>query len=385
MSDAVDGASFVCDSKAESLSDCVRVDSNSETKSSMDSRYEKETDIGGRDDSQPSSSYIDNPKGHSTHSNQETVRTSITTNIGGVQILAGANTNPEHSDNRMELEDLVPKDHPTAIHAAASIIALSRGDSARLRGGRRRKKDPIWRETEAQAKNGDWEGVLNRTHQCLLNPMIGYSQLNMESVSVESYLLTQANAKEKSHLLEHYEAVNNVLSAYKDLYEKKIDAKLAKDFQQLSRNFTYLPSRINMAQVRYDKFMHGKKFMISKSDQKLLDDLVALNNSAQVKENAKSLYKVAKVFGWGSSVVTAYELATLFNKSQETGDWREFGAKISQLGSNMLIGLIVGFGITASSLPVAIIIAGLGVLASNALDDSFWLKMQNHTQGYLAK
>lgn len=140
-----------------------------------------------------------------------------------------------------------------------------------------------------------------------------------------------------------------------------------------------------MAQVRYDKFMHGKKFMISKSDQKLLDDLVALNNSAQVKENAKSLYKVAKVFGWGSSVVTAYELATLFNKSQETGDWREFGAKISQLGSNMLIGLIVGFGITASSLPVAIIIAGLGVLASNALDDSFWLKMQNHTQVYLAK
>lgn len=322
-------------------------------KREVDRRTEKEMSIRGRDDREYSSHYSQKKS----------------SNFNNVV--------------KPEIDNLMPKNVASWTKLAASIIAESQGKKIKWSSGFRRKVDPIWGGTIKKVEKGDWEGVLLETHRCLVNPQINESRLNISNLAVEKYLLIQAKAQTKSQLREHYEAVNTVLSSYSDLYEKKFDAKLKQSFKQLSENFRYSSQRVGEAQKRYLEFVEGKRFKVSPSDQKLLDALARKNNVASLQQSAKKLQTVSKVFGGVGKILNISDLATAFNEAQKTKDWRRFYAKISELGSGMLIGSIVGLAV--GSIPVVIIAAVVGVVAANYFDEEFWLNTQSKIADYFVK
>lgn len=179
-----------------------------------------------------------------------------------------------------------------------------------------------------------------------------------------------------------YEAINKIMEAYKEVYEKSIEPRLAQQYQRLSKNFQYTQSRVSQAQKRYQQFMQGKRFRLSPQDQKVLSDLENIKKISEVQKSAKALVKVSKVFGLPAKAIQAYELLAEFNKAQRTGNWVDFHAKIGEMASGMLIGSLVALALPIS-LPSAVLASVLGAVASYYLDEAFWRETQLKMKSYL--
>lgn len=272
-------------------------------------------------------------------------------------------------------------DLATETAEIARLIAKSQGKriEQRFKNGRLHK-DPIWQDVDNKVKAGEWAALLEQAHTALMTPRYSTTSLNLSGLRTEHYLLTNANAQDsKSALSEHYEAVKTVLDAYKDLYEKKIDAMLSQEYQRLAKNFKYSTNRVEQAQRRYVEFLQGKKFKISKGDQEILDKITEIGKIEQTYITVKKLHSVSKVFHIYSSALELIEWIKSFNKAQKTGDWADFWAKVSASSAGMLIGAIVTLGISTTSLPVAFVIAVLGVLFSHyATDEDTWRKIHSY-------
>lgn len=329
-----------------------------------DSRYEKETRIDGRDDSQLS---------HNSFASNTAKKNSNKPNKIAEQ--------PKNQKVLLQLPQRLNSEQ--TIKSAAYIVSQATGQplnpvSAVLPG-----MTQIDMAIMSGLQSNNPVDVINRINECFVNPKNGSASMNITAIGLHKNLIEVA--KNKNVLKEHYDAVNTVLSAYKDLYEKKIDAKLAKDFQTLSQNFKYSSYRVEQAQRRYMELLQGKKFKISKSDQDILDKLVKMEKTGQLKQQAKKFYTVAKVFNLPSKFFAISEWVHAFNQAQKTNNWNDFWVKISSASAGMLVGTLVTLGITVSSLPVAFVVATLGVVASHYLEDEqLWQRIDNNVKYYFS-
>ena len=231
--------------------------------------------------------------------------------------------------------------------------------------------------------------VLDKLNKILIEPKIGDSQLNIQSIAIQQgvveFFVKQALPKPEWE--EHFLAINTVMESYRTLYSK-IDAKLAEDYQRLMKNFRYSPKRVVEAQDRYTKFMNGKRFNIFKKDLEILDNLIKIEKTAQWQESLRMLNNVAKIFGFVSNAFSIYDLVEAFKEAQRTRRWDGFFAKFTAFESAILIGALTELALMSSfvTLPGAIIIAVMGILASYYFaDEQLWKNMINHTQDYLER
>ncbi|MFZ7282477.1 colicin-like pore-forming protein [Avibacterium avium] len=215
-------------------------------------------------------------------------------------------------------------------------------------------------------------GEVKLIHDRFMNRFDGISQMNITNLAFEKTMLEQ-HRSDTSEWQEIYTGISEVMDAYKTTYEKILDGQLAKDYQTLALNFKYSPARVDKASQRYHEFMTGKKLKISKSDQKILDQLVKLEDTAQLQKMAKQLHNVSNLFGVAGKVITIGEIVTKFNEAQRTKQWNDFFTAVSAQGAGVLVGSLTALALSTVSLPAGLIIATLSVVATHYVsDEGLW-------------
>lgn len=243
--------------------------------------------------------------------------------------------------------------------------------------------ESVYRDMIRQ-KNADF--IMERIKVNVFNPKNEDSRLNVFNVGlVKSTLETIGLSNLSSTAKDNFDAVNMVMDSYAKVYEK-VDARLAKQYQTLAQNFRYSPKRVADAQKRYSQAMNGKRFKLSQKDQQILNEIQNMKDVKLVQENASKLNKVSKNFGRISNGMSIFDLVIAFRDAQNTKKWDKFGAKVGAAGAGMLISRLVTLAVAPVSLPVAVVAATIGAIASYYFsDDKLWEDIIKSSQAFLEK